>query len=154
MSKYDKLKKLMEVSRYRPVIGAEKLLGIDLPDYQRDMLNRIWNNKRVVLLCSRRTGKTFVSAVALALKAILYPKMKIGIVAPVFRQAQTVFGEVESIYEDSKFFKLQCEDEPSHRTAGWYLNFKNQNLLKNCFAVNISGFVISTSKKSLSPVIK
>jgi len=129
MGKYDKLKQLMEVSRYKPVIGAEKLLGIDLPDYQRDMLNRIWNNKRVVLLCSRRTGKTFVSAVALSLKAILYPQMRIGIVAPVFRQAQTVFYEVENIYDNSYFFRLQCKSEPKHRTSGWRLPFLNSSLI-------------------------
>lgn len=129
MGKYDKLKQLMEVSRHKPVIGAEKLLGIDLPDYQRDMLNRIWNNKWVVLLCSRRTGKTFVSAVALSLKAMLYPQMRIGIVAPVFRQAQTVFYEVENIYDNSYFFRLQCKSEPKHRTSGWRLPFLNSSLI-------------------------
>lgn len=125
-----KLKKLIEVSRYKPVIGAEQLLNLELPAYQRDMLRRIWNHKNVILLCSRRTGKTFISGVALTLKAMLYPQTKIGIVAPVFRQAQTVFREIENIYnEESMFFRFMCKDEPKHRSAEWRLDLKNGSVI-------------------------
>ncbi|MFW6015296.1 MAG: terminase large subunit domain-containing protein [bacterium] len=125
--RYDKLKKLIEVSRYYPVIGAEKLLNIRLPDYQKDILERLWKKKHVVLLCSRRTGKTFTTAVYLTLKAMLYPYAKIGILAPVFRQAQTVFLEVEDLYKRSEFLRIQCNYEPKHGSTEWHIGFNNSS---------------------------
>lgn len=123
--KYEKLKQLIEISRYYPVIGAEKLLGVYLPDYQKDILDRLWTKKHVIELCSRRTGKTFVTAVYLVLRALLYPFMKIGILAPVFRQSQTVFLEIEDLYKKSSFFRMSCEYEYKHGNTEWHIGIKN-----------------------------
>ncbi|MFW6310807.1 MAG: hypothetical protein ACOC1K_01075, partial [Nanoarchaeota archaeon] len=120
IDKRRKLYKLIEIAKRYPVIGARRFLGLDLPDYQQDMLERLWNNKYCILLCSRRTGKTFITAAMLALKAMLYPYMKVGIVAPVFRQAQTVFLEIEDLYKRSRFFRINCDGEPKHGNAEWY----------------------------------
>jgi len=121
----ENLSKLFYISKRYPVIGARNLLDIDLAYYQEDILERLWNKKRPLLLCSRRTGKTFTSAVYLTLKALLYPKMKIGIVAPVFKQAQTAFKEIESIYDGNVFFQSAVKDRPKHRNTGWEIEFKN-----------------------------
>ncbi|MFW6029198.1 MAG: terminase large subunit domain-containing protein, partial [Halanaerobiales bacterium] len=107
------------------VIGARRFFSLYLPDYQQDMLERIWNTKYCILLCSRRTGKTFISAVMFALKAMLYPNIKIGIVAPAFRQAQTVFQEIEDLHKRSPFLAYNCDGEPKHGTTEWHLDFKN-----------------------------
>lgn len=123
--RFKELNKVIEVFKRYPTIGAQKALNIDLPDYQRDILERLWTHKRIILLCSRRTGKTFTSAVMIALKAILYPKIRIGVVAPVFRQAQTVFQEIEQIYKISEFFAICCKSEPKHGSAEWSLELKN-----------------------------
>lgn len=120
-----KIYELLEVSRYRPIIGAEKLLKFNLPYHQQDMLKRVWNHKNVILLCSRRTGKTFIMALFAALQAALYMNLKIGIVAPVFRQAQTVFEEVENIIDRSPFLQAQIIDEPAHASAEWYVDWKS-----------------------------
>ena len=123
---YKNLFAVLEASKRNPVIGAKLLLKLPkIPYYQQDMLQRLWVHKRPLLLCSRRTGKTFMSAVMMVLKCILYPHTKVGIVAPVFRQAQTVFGEVENIYDHSDFVKAETKKAPTHGNSEWYMDFKN-----------------------------
>ncbi|MFW6377197.1 MAG: terminase large subunit domain-containing protein [bacterium] len=124
-NKLKRIYEILELSKRYPVIGVENIMNVELPDYQQDILERIWTHKRAILLCSRRTGKTFTSAVAIAMKAMLYPYLRIGIVGPVFRQAQTVFQEIESLYKRSNFFASMCEHEPKHGNAEWYLTLKN-----------------------------
>lgn len=119
------LAKLYGASKKYPSIGAKELLNIDLAYYQEDILERLWSHKRPMLLCSRRTGKTFTTAAFIALKALLFENMKVGIVAPVFRQAQTVFKEVEKIYQRSPLFQAEVIDEPKHRTTGWIIELEN-----------------------------
>jgi len=117
---------ILEASKRNPVIGAKHLLKLPmLPYYQQDMLIRLWNNKKPLLLCSRRTGKTFISAAMMTLKCLLYPHTKVGIVAPVFRQSKTVFKQVEDIYEHSDYVKLETAKPPTHGNSEWYIDFKN-----------------------------
>ena len=126
----DKLADLYYVAKRYPVIGAKELLDIDLAYYQKDILERLWNNKRPLLLCSRRTGKTFTTAVYLTLKALLYPRMQVGITAPVFRQSQTVFKEIEKIYKRSPLLISEVKDRPKHRNASWEIDFKNGSFIE------------------------
>jgi len=80
-----KLYKTFQYSKRFPAYGAKVLLNQDLALYQQDMIHRGWVNKFPTYCCSRRTGKSYIIAVMLALKALLYPEMKIGLVAPVYR---------------------------------------------------------------------
>lgn len=121
----ENLSKLYYVSKRSPNIGAERLLNVDLAYYQKDILDRLWTHKNPMLLCSRRTGKTYTTAVYLVLKAILYPNLKIGITAPVFRQAQTVFEEVEKLYERSELFFAETIDRPKHGNSSWSIELRN-----------------------------
>jgi len=129
-SREKKLLKLAKLAKRNPVIGAEELLGVDLPFYQKDILERLWNHQRPLLLCSRRTGKTFTTAVFLTLRALLYPEIKIGIVAPVFRQAQTAFLEVEKLYKKCPLVNVEAISEPKHRNTGWIIEFKNLSFIE------------------------
>ena len=119
------LSKIYQISRKYPVIGAEKLLNVDLPYYQQDMLERMWATKFPLLLCSRRTGKTFITAVFITLKCLLYKGMEAGIVAPVFRQSQTVFKEIENLYKRSPLFQSEVIDRPKHGNSSWYIEMRN-----------------------------
>lgn len=91
--------------RQFPVIAAKDLLGIDLVWYQRLMLNDMFFKNYVLLLLGRGIGKTWLNAVFVVLYAMLYPKTKIGIIAPVFRQAGYLFDFIEEIYDDSPYFR-------------------------------------------------
>jgi hypothetical protein len=120
-----KILKVIEVARYIPVIGAEKLLKIKLPYHQQDMLDRMWKKKFPIFLCSRRTGKTFVMSIGSVMKAALYPQIKIGIVAPVFRQSKTVFMEIVDLIKRSPFLQAQMSGEPTRGSSEWRIEFKN-----------------------------
>jgi hypothetical protein len=90
-----------------------------------DMLQRMWWHKYPLYLCSRRTGKTYVIAVGLSERALLYPKTKIGIVAPVYRQSKNVFNEIENIMKSSDFFGSQIIGNPIHGSSEFKIEFKN-----------------------------
>lgn len=128
MKKFDKnIHKILEVCKRYPVIAARKLLNIRLlPYYQQDMIERMWFAKYPLLVCSRRTGKTFCVAVVLTLKGLLYPYTKVGIVAPVYRQAKTVFKEVEDLRKRSPFFASQSR-EPKHGNSEWVIDIYKNN---------------------------
>ena len=134
------LAKIYSVSRKYPVIGAKKLLNIDLAYYQKDILNKLWNNKYPLLNCSRRTGKTFLCAVYISLRCLMYPDTKVIIFAPVFNQAQTLFLLVEEIYKNSLLMQTETSSRPKHGSSEWRLKFKNGS--------KISAMTLSDSKRS------
>jgi hypothetical protein len=120
-----KLYKIFQFSKRFPAYGAKKILNVNLPIYQMDMLQRMWWHKYPLYLCSRRTGKTYVIAVGLSERALLYPKTKIGIVAPVYRQSKNVFNEIENIMKSSDFFGSQIIGNPIHGSSEFKIEFKN-----------------------------
>ena len=133
-NKNKEIQKLMQVSKRYPVIGAKRLLNVNLAPYQEDMLERMWKSKFIILNCSRRTGKSFVTAVYLALRMLLFEKLKAGIVAPVFRQSQTLYGLVEDIYKGSNFFQMMVVNDKGNAfkkgSSMWYADLHNGSSLK------------------------
>ena len=83
--------------RRNPVIACELLLGIKLTDSQKIMLIEAWNKPYVVFNCSRNFGKSFLIAIIVMLKALLYPNQRIYIVSNKGSQAQETFLKVEDI---------------------------------------------------------
>ena len=69
--------------RRNPCIAAEDLLGIRLIDSQKYILQESWNKSHVLWCCSRNFGKSFLGAVFMILKAILYENQAIYIVSSV-----------------------------------------------------------------------
>lgn len=74
--------------RRNPCIACEDLLGIKLFDAQKYILESSWNAAHCVWACSRNFGKSFIGAVFLILKAILYENQSIYIVSSVGDQAK------------------------------------------------------------------
>lgn len=83
--------------RRNPVIACELLLGIKLTDSQKIMLIEAWNKPYVVFNCSRNFGKSFLIAVIVMLKALLYEDQRIYIVSNSGSQAQETFTKMEDI---------------------------------------------------------
>ena len=94
---YSANSKVIKFFRRNPVIAAEELLGIQLLDYQKYILNESWNKPYVLWACSRNSGKSFLGAVFMLLKAILYADQGIYIIAPTGGQAQETFIKIEEI---------------------------------------------------------
>ena len=57
------------------------------------------------------THNTFLSAVYIALRCLLYPNTRVGLFAPAFRQAKYIFNEFTRLYEDSPLLQ-QCIERP------------------------------------------
>lgn len=83
--------------RNNPVVACELLLGIKLTDSQKIMLIEAWNKPYVVFNCSRNFGKSFLIAVIVMLKALLYEDQRIYIVSNSGSQAQETFTKMEDI---------------------------------------------------------
>ncbi len=83
--------------RRNPAIASEMLLGIKLFDAQKWILQEMWNKNYVVLCCSRNFGKSFIGAVFLLLKAMLYPNCAIYIVSSTGQQSKELFIYIEEI---------------------------------------------------------
>lgn len=89
---YELKKKLLadKIEYYREHIDVfcEEYLGIPLNLYQKIALRAMAKYNFIVLVWSRGLGKTWTSAVYVCCMAILYPNLRIGIIAPSFRQSK------------------------------------------------------------------
>ena len=72
-------------------------LGIKLIDAQKWMLQCTWNAQHNVWCCSRNFGKSFLGAIFMILKAVLYENQAIYIVSSVGDQAKETFSKIEEI---------------------------------------------------------
>lgn len=128
--------------RRNPCIACEDLLGIKLFDAQKYILESSWNAAHCVWACSRNFGKSFIGAVFLILKAILYENQSIYIVSSVGDQAKETFTKIEEIVRrigktsaSIKSLKDIVEQETvktstnktgfSHNPAGYEVSFYN-----------------------------
>lgn len=83
--------------RRNPCIACEDLLGIKLTDAQKYILQSTWNASRSVWTCSRNFGKSFLGAILMLLKALLYENQAIYIVSSVGPQTKETFQKIEEI---------------------------------------------------------
>ena len=80
-------------------IACEDLLGIKLIDAQKWILQSTWNASHSVWCCSRNFGKSFLGAILMILKAVLYENQAIYIVSSVGDQAKETFSkEIDFIF--------------------------------------------------------
>src|ERR671913_328569 len=79
------------------VAFAEKL-GIVPDGWQGDFLRS--SSDRVLLNCSRQSGKSTMSAVIALHRALYYPGSLVLRLAPTLRQSQELFGKVATFYRD------------------------------------------------------
>lgn len=120
--------------RNHPVIACEQLLNIKLTDSQKLILMKSWNKQYICLNCSRNFGKSFLIAIIVMLKAMLYPNQSIYIVSNSGAQAQETFGKMEDIAKAS-INSIDFEDSITGKIVDIFLNelTKNNN--------NSDGFV-------------
>ncbi len=89
--------KTLSYYRRNPCIAARELLGIELTDAQKYILQSTWNAVHAAWACSRNFGKSFIGAVLMILKAVLYENQAIYIVGAVGDQAKETFTKIEEI---------------------------------------------------------
>lgn len=128
--------------RRNPCIACEDLLGIRLFDAQAYILTESWQKPHVLWCCSRNFGKSFLGAVFMILKAILYENQAIYIISSVGEQSKETFTKIEEIVlrigktsASIRSLKDIVEKETkktatnksgfSHNPAGYHVEFYN-----------------------------
>lgn len=89
--------KIIKFWRRNPVIACEQILGIKLLDAQKYILNEAWTKPYVILCCSRNFGKSFLGAIFMILKFLLFENQQIYIISSVGSQSQETFLKIEKI---------------------------------------------------------
>ena len=74
-----------------PVLFA-KLLGFEPDPWQEKVLSS--NSKRLILNCSRQSGKSTTASILALHRAIYYPENLILLVSPSLRQSSELFRKV------------------------------------------------------------
>ncbi len=94
---FQRYNRLIQWGRKHPTRFIEKVLGIQLLDYQKWIIMGTWTAEKAAWVCSRNAGKTFLGAVYLMTKAILFPQFKINIMNVSGRQSFDTFMKIEDI---------------------------------------------------------
>jgi hypothetical protein len=117
--------KLIWLYRQVPVLAVQDWFGLDLTWFQRATFNDMFFKNFVMLLYGRGIGKSWLDALFAVTYAMLYPKTKIGIIAPVFRQACYVFDYIEEFYDASPYFRAAIK-KSGPRSKGLQRTYQNQ----------------------------
>lgn len=91
----------LEFYKDHPVEAAEELCGLILSDHQKVGLIQLWNHPLPLLNWSRGMSKTFLAALYFLLRAILFKGVKIGLIAPSFRQEKEIIEKMNEIRDIS-----------------------------------------------------
>lgn len=94
---YQRNAEIIAYWRRNPVIACRDILGIRLMDSQKYILQQSWNAPYNVWCCSRNFGKSFLGAILMVLKWMLFENQSIYIISSVGSQAQETFQKIEKI---------------------------------------------------------
>jgi hypothetical protein len=76
-----------------PVVFARNALGFEPDPWQKQALR--WSGKRLLLNCSRQSGKSTTASVLALHRALFYPDSLILLVSPSLRQSGELFRKVQ-----------------------------------------------------------
>jgi len=117
--------------RLHPIQAVKDIFGIDLIWLQRITFRQMWFKRYCLLNMSRGVGKTFLIAIFSILRAMLYPKERIGVIAPVFRQAGYVFDEIELLMLRSPYFvSSTVKGQLSRSMSAFSVKFYNGSMVE------------------------
>lgn len=122
--------KIVEEYRKKPAVACLDLLDIALNDYQRITIEDSWLRKFPMWIMGRGCGKTFMGAIFLILKALLFPRSKIGIISSSYRQANFVFDAIDEIYWQCPLLQDACIKPSARGNNQTILKFKNGSFIE------------------------
>lgn len=94
---FERYNRLIQWGRKHPTRFIEKIFGIELLDYQKWVILNTWTAEKAAWVCSRNAGKTFMGAIYLMAKALLFPKFQIKIMNVSGKQSFETFTKIEDI---------------------------------------------------------
>lgn len=83
--------------RRNPVLACEEILSIQLTDFQAYVLQMTWNSNYNIWLASRNLGKSFLGAVYIILRALLYENGSIYIIGVTGATSKETFTKIEDL---------------------------------------------------------
>jgi hypothetical protein len=123
--------KLILALRKDPVWACELLLNRKLKFFQRIVLRAMWAKPFILLLFGRGVGKTSLVVIYFLLKAMLYPGLKLGCLAPAYRQSLLMFDEVNREYwSKCEYLVACCPKPPSVSNTRAILRFSNGSYIE------------------------
>ncbi|MCG0276726.1 MAG: terminase family protein [Thermosediminibacteraceae bacterium] len=81
-----------------PVLFAKEALNFHPDPWQEKVLR--WSGKRLLLCCSRQSGKSTTTAILALHRALFYPKSLILLVSPSLRQSSELFRKVQEFLRE------------------------------------------------------
>jgi hypothetical protein len=79
-------------------VAFARALGLEPDGWQEELLRS--TSERVLLNCSRQSGKSTISGVIALHRALYHPGSLVLCLAPALRQSQELFGKVLGFYRD------------------------------------------------------
>jgi hypothetical protein len=79
-------------------VSFARSVGVDPDPWQEDLLRS--SSERILLNCSRQSGKSTMSAVIALHRALYHPGSLVLCLAPALCQSQELFGKIASFYRD------------------------------------------------------
>lgn len=94
---------VLSISYFRqfPFAFCEKYLNMKLYMSQKILLYEMMHKHNLIYIACRNIGKTFMTAVYIICRCILYPKTKVIIVAPEKKQSSEIITKIQEIMADS-----------------------------------------------------
>lgn len=81
-----------------PVLFAKEALNFYPDPWQEKVLR--WSGRRLLLCCSRQSGKSTTTAILALHRALFYPKSLILLVSPSLRQSSELFRKVQEFFRE------------------------------------------------------
>lgn len=97
LEQLEKYNKIISYGRRSPVWFVENILKIQLLDYQAWTVANTFGKSKAVLLMSRNSGKSFLLAILMMLRATLFANSAIYIMSYTARQSMDTFLKMENI---------------------------------------------------------
>jgi len=94
-----------------PLVFAEKLLGLQLFDYQKEIL--VEQSLRVNIRKGRQVGMSYVLALKAIIKAIRYSGIVVAVVSPSQRQSSLVFRYIMNFFRGHELLRPEIESKNS-----------------------------------------
>lgn len=125
-----KQEKIIEFYRENPIEACRDLLKVDPVWFQRIQLRELWTKPYCCMKWGRGSAKTSTNSIYVVLRAMLYPGLKIGIIAPSFRQTGYLFDEIEILYSKSPFFRAAVRGHIRRTTESCIAKFHNESSIE------------------------
>lgn len=107
---FDKQYKLIKALN-DPIIFAEKLMGLTLFDYQKEVL--VDTSTRLHIRKGRQIGMSYLLALKTIIRAIQKPGVVVAVVSPSQRQSSLVFRYIMNFFRSHEILRPEIESKDS-----------------------------------------